>query len=117
MTLPWDKFLRLQGAATENWERVCREVVRRRYGAFGEFATRKNQPGVEFHVEVLLGGSDLGEAGRHWGWQCKWYEPDAFQTSGRLTAAQRAKVEDAIQKSEKHLPMLTDWVLWTREPL
>jgi hypothetical protein len=96
--LEWEKLRRLQGGPRRNWEILCREVVRRHYQRFGPLLTRKQQPGVEFHLE-LERECELGEPGRHWGWQCKWFEPESFDTHGRLRSGQRAKIEDAIDKS------------------
>ena len=117
MNLPWEKFTELPGDGRRNWELLCREVVRRQYEEYGPMLTRKQQPGVEFHLKVQRGGSELGEPGRHWGWQCKWFERDAFRANGRLRVDQRSSIEKAIAKSAESLPTLTDWVLWSKEKL
>lgn len=115
--LPWDPFEKLPGASHRNWEVLCRELIRRHYERFGPLKTRKNQPGVEFHLEVERDGSSLGEPGRHWGWQCRWYEGDSLRSGGNLRADQRRGIEEAIAKSAEHVNGLTDWVLWTRSKL
>jgi hypothetical protein len=116
--LPWKRFIELPGDPRHNFELLCRELVRRHYEGRGPLLTRKQQPGVEFHLRLEHADPALGDAGRHWGWQCRWYEPDAFRADGsRLLAAQRKKIEEAIAKSAEHVPGLTDWVLWTREKL
>ena len=97
---------------------LCREVIRRNYGSLGSLRTRKQQPGVEFHLRLDDPTPALGEVGRHWGWQCRWYEPDAFyKDKSRLRKDQRNKIEEAIEKSAEHVEGLSDWVLWTREKL
>jgi hypothetical protein len=116
--LPWDNFLTLSGSPNKNWEILCREVVRRHYEQFGPLLTRKQQPGVEFHITVERDGGELGDIGRHWGWQCKWYEPDDLRSDGsRLRENRRTKIEKAIKKSDEHVTGLTDWVLWSRDKL
>lgn len=116
--LPWDRFLELPGDSRRNFEVLCREVIRRNYGSLGSLRTRKQQPGVEFHLRLENSSPALGEVGRHWGWQCRWYEPDAFyKDKSRLRKDQRDKIEEAIKKSAEHVEGLTDWVLCTREKL
>lgn len=106
--LDWTVFRGLSGDQRSNWETLCRAIVRRNYGRFGVLRNRRLQPGVEFHIE-LDRDCDLGRSGDHFGWQCKWY-PDA---AAGLSDAQRRDVEDSISKTAKHVPGVTDWVLWT----
>ena len=109
----WDVFSELPGAADENFERLCRSLVRRHYGRFGRFKQLANQPGVEFHLQ-LTESCDLGAPPRWIGWQCKWYE----LTNGRdLGATRRDKIVEGIEKTRKHVPDVTDWKLWTRHTL
>jgi len=109
----WEKFVELPGDKARNFELLCRAIIRRHYGQFGDFRALANQPGVEFHLK-LHSSCPLGEPGRWYGWQCKWYD----LPSGRPIGTSRRKdIEDAIRKTEKFLPGLTDWVLWTRYPL
>jgi len=109
----WDAFAQLPGAAEDNFEMLCRALVRRHYGRYGEFAARAAQPGVEFHLKLHT-ACDLGEPGRWYGWQCRWYD----LPSGRaLGSRRRAKIREAIATTERELPGLTDWVLWTRHLL
>lgn len=115
MNLAWDSFCELPGDRRRNWELLCREVVRRHYERYGPLLTRKQQPGVEFHLKVEHAGSELGDSGRHWGWQCKWFDAAAFRTDGNLRTDQRSSIEKAIDKSAAHVPTLTDWVLWTKD--
>lgn len=109
----WDIFAGLPGAATANFERLCRALVRRHYGKYGDFVALANQPGVEFHLN-LSSDCSLGEAGRWFGWQCRWYD---LPPGRALGTARRAKIAAALAQSESDLPGLTDWVLWTHHPL
>ncbi len=112
--LNWDIFTGLPGSAETNFELLCRGIVRQNFGSFGVFRALANQPGVEFHLKLDMRCDPLGDPGRWWGWQCKWYDLPA---KGELGATRRAKIEDGIRKTEDHLPGLTDWVLWTRRTL
>lgn len=109
----WDVFTQLPGAATSNFEKLCRSLVRRHYGCFGHFRELANQPGVEFHLQ-LTDDCVLGKPPRWIGWQCKWYQ---LARGAKLTAAQRTKIEEGLQKTQAHVPGVTDWKLWTRHPL
>ncbi|MGL6307224.1 hypothetical protein ACSZMF_16085 [Aeromonas caviae] len=82
----WDVFKKLPGAAEENFETLCRALVRRHYGRFGCFKQLANQPGVEFHLQ-LHEPCYLGDPPRWIGWQCKWYE----LTNGQDLGAARKK--------------------------
>lgn len=109
----WDVFSKLSGAADENFERLCRALVRRHYGRFGHFKQLANQPGVEFHLQVT-DSCDLGAPSRWIGWQCKWYD----LTNGQdLGATRRRKILEGIEKTRNHVPGVTDWKLWTRHTL
>ncbi|MEQ7330481.1 hypothetical protein ABQF09_00555 [Xanthomonas campestris pv. campestris] len=109
----WDVFSKLPGAADENFEKLCRALVRRHYGRFGRFKQLANQPGVEFHLQ-LAESCDLGKPPRWVGWQCKWYE----LTNGQdLGASRRRIIVEGIEKTRKHVPGVTDWKLWTRHTL
>lgn len=109
----WSAFAALPGAADLNFEMLCRALVRRHYAAFGEFIALANQPGVEFHLK-LHSACSLGEAGRWYGWQCRWYDLPSGRAIG---TTRRRKIEEALSTSVTLLPGLTDWVLWTRHPL
>lgn len=109
----WAAFGALPGAADLNFEMLCRALIRRHYAPFGEFAALANQPGVEFHLK-LSSSCSLGEAGRWYGWQCRWYDLPSGRAIG---ATRRRKIEEAIATTEAELPDLTDWVLWTRHAL
>ena len=112
--LDWAQFTNLPGAATTNWERLCGAVVRRSFGALGSFRYIAQQPGVEFHLRVERASDTLGQPDRWWGWQCRWYD---LPSGDQIGPTRRARIIDAIRKTEKHVPGITDWVLWTRRPL
>lgn len=109
----WDVFNKLPGAADENFEKLCRSLVRRHYGRFGRFKQLANQPGVEFHLQ-LTESCDVGAPPRWIGWQCKWYELVNGQDLG---ATRRSKIIEGIEKTRKHVPGVTDWKLWTHHTL
>jgi len=48
------------------------------------------------------------------GWQCRWYE---LSPGSAIGASRRKKIEEAIRLTEKCLPDLTHWILWTRHVL
>lgn len=112
--LNWDIFTGLPGSAEKNFELLCRGIVRQNFGRCGVFRALANQPGVEFHLKVDNRCATLGNPGRWWGWQCKWYD---LAASGSLGTTRRNDIKDGIQKAEAHVPGLTDWVLWTRRTL
>lgn len=109
----WDVFRGLPGAATENFEKLCRALIRRHYGRYGRFKQRANQPGVEFHIE-LTESCDLGAPPRWVGWQCKWYD---LENGEGLGAARRKTIIEGIEKTQSHVQGVTDWKLWTRHTL
>jgi hypothetical protein len=109
----WDTFAELPGAATTNFEMLCRAIIRRHYVRFGDFVALANQPGVEFHLK-LRSECSLGEAERWYGWQCRWYELPSGRAIG---TTRRKKIVEALATTEADLPNITDWVLWTRYPL
>lgn len=111
--LDWNKFAQLTGNPNENWEGLCRALIRRNFAHAGLFAALKNQPGVEFHLRLLRDCS-LGKAETWHGWQAKWFE---LRQDGRLRANQRQKVEKSLRTTKDHLPDLTHWYLWTPQTL
>ncbi|WP_445175019.1 hypothetical protein [Microcoleus sp.] len=112
-SLDWTKFDSLPGDKTRNFENLCRGLMRLQYGRFGYFKALANQPGVEFHIK-LTESCQLGNASDWFGWQCKLYQRNQ---NGDLKAASGTDIEDSLRKTEKVLPELTDWVLWTRSTL
>ena len=111
--LNWDIFARLSGSAQSNFEMLCRILVRKNYGRYGEFAALAAQPGVEFHLKLHTQCS-LGSPGEWFGWQSRWYDLPSGRALGN---ARRYKIQKALETTKKVLPRLTDWVLWTRHTL
>jgi hypothetical protein len=111
--LNWDIFEALPGAADTNFEKLCRALIKRQFGSYGDFVALAAQPGVEFHLR-LHSRCSLGDPGRWFGWQCRWYELPAGRALG---STRRTKIAEAIATTEEVLPSLTDWILWTRRPL
>jgi hypothetical protein len=109
----WDFFQELPGASSRNFELLCRSLIRRHYGPYGEFVALANQPGVEFHLRLHT-TCDLGIKDSWWGWQCRWFDLPAGSALGN---SRREKIAAAIETSVHHVPGLTNWVLWTRRPL
>jgi hypothetical protein len=109
----WDRFVLLSDAPTKNFEMLCRAIIRCHYGQYGDFRALANQPGIEFHLKLHT-ACDLGEPGRWYGWQCKWYDLPSGRAIGNT---RRKEIKEALAKTESTLPELTDWVLWTRHPL
>src|SRR6185369_3904643 len=106
-------FEQLPGSAQHNFEILCRALIRLHYGKNGQFAALANQPGVEFHLRLDTDCA-LGSSGRWLGWQCRWYD---LPSGKALGTTRRKKIEEALAKTAKALPELTDWILWTRHPL
>ncbi len=111
--LNWEQFGSLPGSADRNFELLCRALIKTHFAQFGSFAALSMQPGVEFHLK-LEKRCALGAAARWFGWQCRWYD---LPKATAIGANRRIKIVKAIRATEKHLPGLTDWVLWTRYPL
>jgi hypothetical protein len=111
--LNWDIFTSLPGGQEVNFELLCRGIIRRCYDQHGIFRARANQPGIEFHLRIKRACS-LGDDTRWWGWQCKWYDLPSGKSLGKN---RRDTIEDGIRKTEKYVPGVTDWVLWTRHTL
>ncbi len=112
--LDWEAFTNLPGAVTANWERLCGAVVRRSFGSLGSLRYVAQQPGVEFHMKVARSSTTLGEPGRWWGWQCRWYD---LPSGDQIGTRRRTEILEAIRKTAEYVPGITDWVLWTRRPL
>lgn len=108
--LNWEAFDSLPGSKNQNFENLCRALIRLHFGRYGQFAALKSQPGVEFHLKLTENCPTLGAPPQWYGWQCKLHE---LTNTGDLRAAGRRDIEDSLSKAERYLPDLTDWVLWT----
>ena len=102
-------FDSLPGSKSQNFENLCRGLMRLHYGRFGQFKALSNQPGVEFHIE-LTNTCSLGNPPRWFGWQCKCH---TRTQSGNLTASSKKDIEKSLRITETALHGITDWVLWT----
>lgn len=111
MSLPWDRFEALPGAPDRNLELLWRGIVQRTWERFGRLRSVRQQPGVEFHL-LLESECDLGEAGRWFGWQCRWY---TLKADNGFRASQIEGIKESIRKTVKYLPGLTDYVLCLRQ--
>lgn len=111
--LSWERFEELPGDSRTNFELLWRGAIKHNYARYGRFRARAQQPGVEFHLE-LEQECDLGEAGRWYGWQTKWW---TIGSGTQIGVNRRTDVEESLKTTEKYLPGLTDWVLCTRRPL
>lgn len=108
-SLAWSVFKLLPGGKSENFEQVCRQVIRLRFGRYGQFKASPNQPGVEFHLK-LTHRCTLGEPPKWLGWQCKFHERNQNKT---LKASSCRSIESSLKTTKEFLPELTDWILWT----
>ncbi|MDG5808550.1 hypothetical protein P9869_39080 [Streptomyces ossamyceticus] len=112
--LDWDKFTALPGSPRDNFELLCRGAVTHAYARYGNFIALAQQPGVEFHLDIDQPDCPLGQPGRCFGWQTKWWD---IQPGRAIGVGRRSDVEDSLRKAENHFPGITDFVLWTRHPL
>jgi len=112
--LNWDMFQALPGDARKNFEQLCRAAAFHGYHRYGRFAATVQQPGVEFHLRIDEPGCSLGDPGRWYGWQCKWWDHPSGRAIGRT---RKNQVIDSIDTTKRYVPGITDWVLWTRRPL
>src|SRR5665213_63245 len=108
-SLNWTIFESLPGSKSDNFEKLCRNLVRAHFGQAGQFRALSNQPGVEFHIR-LEKQCALGGPPGWYGWQCKYHRRTS---SGDLTGASRVDIESSLRTSQSILPGITDWVLWT----
>lgn len=111
MALAWESFESLEGSPERNLELLWRGIVQRHWSRYGVLRSRRNQPGVEFHLELHTDCS-LGIAGRWFGWQCRWYE---LKTDNGFRASQKTSIEDAIRKTRQYVSGISDFVLCLRE--
>lgn len=108
ISVDWQAFASLEGAPTRNFETLCRAIVARRFQRYGVLSNYRNQAGVEFTLLVNTEG-ELGDAGRRWGWQCKWYYP--LPQTKTLNKTRKEEIADAVAKAEASADSITDFVL------
>ncbi|NQZ08905.1 MAG: hypothetical protein HRT35_17250, partial [Algicola sp.] len=112
--LDWNRFESLTGLPANNFEKLCRSIVRRQFGSLGILRELKNQPGVEFHITLNKDSSQFGIKDETVGWQCKWFE---YRANGELTSSAKSQIQDSLDKTVKHLPSMSHWILWTHKTL
>lgn len=116
--LDWAKFERASGAHPNahafSFESLCRGIVTRYFRQHGSLKELKNQPGVEFHLELSFDDTRLGFKGQHVGWQCKWFQ---YRADGGLTATAKDQIQHSLKKTKEHLPNINIWILWTHKTL
>jgi hypothetical protein len=112
--LDWNRFESLTGAKTENFEKLCRGIISRQFGTLGPLKEIKNQPGVEYYIELNQDDSRLANAGQIVGWQCKWFQ---YRADGQLTANAKRQIQHSLDTTKTHLPELEIWILWTHKTL
>lgn len=108
-SLSWTVFDLLPGSRAQNFENLCRGLMRLHFAKFGQMKALANQPGVEFHIK-LREACPLGDPPRWFGWQCKCH---TRTKNGDLTSASKKDIELSLRTTEGLLPDLTDWILWT----
>ena len=107
--LDWEKFKKLTGSDSDNFQKLCRSIVRRRFGQCGPLIERRNQPGVEFYIRLNRDCSELGSSGEQVGWQCKWFQ---IREDKRLTSSQKRQIKDSLGTTNTHLGDINRWILW-----
>ncbi|MCG9561124.1 hypothetical protein L1D28_05635 [Vibrio chagasii] len=116
--LDWAKFEQVAGlhpsAHAFSFESLCRGIVIRQFRNHGPIKELKNQPGVEFHLELESNDPRLGEKGEKVGWQCKWFQ---YNSNGQLNSSAKQQIEHSLKTTKKHLPELNVWILWTHKTL
>jgi len=112
--LEWSRFHSLSGADTENFEKLCRGVVRRHYGNLGPLYELKNQPGVEFYITLSSDHPSLGKKNDTVGWQNKWF---SYKTNGELTSGAKTQILHSLDKTKEHVSQIDHWLLWTHQTL
>mgnify|MGYP006283031209 CR=1 FL=1 len=111
--LNWESFEELTGDPSNNFEWLCKDLIRRHYERFGILHSQAQQEGVEFHLDLQTECS-IGEPNQYIGWQCKWYDRERGES---LTNNQREDIIDSIEKTEEYFPEVDVWILWTQNPL
>lgn len=112
--LDWTKFDNSPGSQSDNFERLCRQLIRLNFARYGEYRALKNQPGIEVDLKLSRECQALGEPPRWYGWQCKLHK---LTNDGHLRSSSKQDIEKSLCKTVEHFPKITDWVLWTRHIL
>ncbi len=112
--LDWSRFQSLPGADTENFEKLCRGVIRTHFGYLGHLHELKNQPGVEFYITLNDDHPRLAKKNETVGWQNKWF---SYKANGELTSAAKKQISHSLNKTKEHVFPIDHWFLWTRQLL
>jgi hypothetical protein len=112
--LDWNRFQNLPGADTENFEKLCRGVVRRNFGSLGPLHELKNQPGVEFYITLNNDHPRLAKRNETVGWQNKWF---SYKANGELTNIAKQQIIHSLDKTKEHVSHINHWFLWTHQTL
>ncbi|TYT74386.1 hypothetical protein [Desulfobotulus mexicanus] len=112
--LDWSRFQNLPGADTENFEKLCRGVVRRNFGSLGPLHELKNQPGVEFYITLNNDHPRLAKRNETVGWQNKWF---SYKVNGELTNIAKQQIIHSLDKTKEHVSHINHWFLWTHQTL
>ncbi|GAB2190491.1 hypothetical protein MAH1_20990 [Sessilibacter sp. MAH1] len=112
--LDWSRFQDLPGADTDNFEKLCRGVVRRNFGSLGSLRELKNQPGVEFFITLNGDHPRIGKKGETVGWQNKWF---TYKANGELTSSAKQQILHSLNKTKEHVSQVNHWFLWTHKTL
>ena len=112
--LNWSRFQSLPGADTENFEKLCRGVVRRNFGSLGPLFELKNQPGVEVYLTLKDDHPRLAKRNETVGWQNKWF---SYKSNGKLTEAAKRQITHSLDKTKEHVSHIDHWFLWTHKTL
>jgi hypothetical protein len=110
----WSRFQNLPGADTENFEKLCRGVVRRHFGYLGPLHELKNQPGVEFYITLNEDHPSLAKKNGTVGWQNKWF---SYKANGELTSGAKNQILHSLEKTKEHVSHINHWFLWTHQTL
>lgn len=112
--LDWNRFENLSGSETDNFEKLCRGVVRRHFSELGCWHELKNQPGVEFYIILNDNHPRLGKKKEMVGWQNKWF---TYTANGHLTSNGKTQILHSLDKTKEHVSHLNHWFLWTHKTL
>jgi hypothetical protein len=112
--LDWNRFETLSGSDTENFEKLCRGVVRRHFSELGRWQELKNQPGVEFYIILNDSHPRLGKKDETVGWQNKWFR---YKANGQLNSSGRTQILHSLDKTKEHVSQISHWFLWTHKTL
>lgn len=112
--LDWSRFQNLPGGDADNFEKLCRGVVRRNFGRLGPLRELKNQPGVEFFITLNEDHPRIGRKDETVGWQNKWF---TYKANGELTNSAKQQILHSLDKTKEHVSQVNHWFLWTHKTL